>query len=193
MGFDDEISRMGNDLERKQRNVDEIMNVSRELIRDCAKAITLLHNKKTTEAVGYIKEARRLSKRLGEIDNEFRNVSAQAYQELAEAEILYGIKTSKKIPLPKDIGIESGAYLLGLMDTVGELKRSMLIALHDGRISDGELYLSLIERIYDATRGLRFSESILPSFRRKQDTARIQLENAGSDMLKFTGLRKRGR
>jgi len=39
--------------------------------------------------------------------------------------------------------------------------------------------------IYDSTRSMRFANSLVPDFRHKQDTARIQLENAGSEILAF--------
>ena len=43
--------------------------------------------------------------------------------------------------------------------------------------------------IYDSTRSLRFAEAIMSGFRRKQDTGRIQLEGAGSELLSYKSKR----
>ena len=69
------------------------------------------------------------------------------------------------------------------MDVVGELKRESLISLRNNNTDEAKRYFSFMEYIYDATRSIRFAEAILPGFRKKQDVARIQIENAGSDIL----------
>jgi predicted translin family RNA/ssDNA-binding protein len=38
--------------------------------------------------------------------------------------------------------------------------------------------------IYDSTLHLRFANAVLPDFRRKQDSARIQVENTASEILR---------
>ena len=43
----------------------------------------------------------------------------------------------------------------------------------------------MMKQIYDGTRKLRFAEAVLSGFRKKQDVARIQIENAGSEILSF--------
>lgn len=193
MKLSDEISRMETGLERRQKTLDEVNDLSRRMIRECARSITSLHNSAMREADSRLGEARALAARLGRIDAQFRYVSLQAYQELAEAEILREIKRRGRIPSPAELRLPEDAYLLGLMDVVGELKRSMLLSLMKGDVKSAESYFSLMGGIYDATRGIRFPESVLPMFRKKQDTARIQLENAGSDMLKFSKARRGGR
>ena len=183
--FDDEIEGIADEIARRQRSFDEVNELSRSIIRGCAKAITLLHNGDTAAARAAIGESERLAAGLGKADPEFRYMSLQAYQELAEAVILCSVKLSRRIPWPSEVRVPRDAYLLGLMDVVGELKRGMLISLMGGDRDTAGLYFRLMERIYDSTRSLRFAESVLPAFRRKQDVARIQLEAAGSDMLKF--------
>ncbi len=189
MRLSDEVSRMESGLERRQRTLDEVNDLSRRTIRECARSITALHNSSAQEAESHLKEARAFAAKLGKLDSEFRYISVQAYQELAEAEILREIKASGRIPSPAELGLPEDAYLLGLMDVVGELKRSMLLSLMKGDVREAGGYFSFMQEIYDSTRGIRFPESVLPMFRKKQDTARIQLENAGSDLLKFSKAR----
>ena len=77
------------------------------------------------------------------------------------------------------------AYLLGMMDLVGELKREAVDAIRERRIADAESYYGFMKGIYDSTRALRFASALVPDFRRKQDTARIQIESAAGELAAF--------
>ncbi|MEM0149304.1 MAG: hypothetical protein QXW10_00195 [Candidatus Micrarchaeaceae archaeon] len=182
-----EIELIEAELEKKQKTLDRINELSRDSIRYCAKAINMVHNRNFKESVALIEKS-------GNALAELKRITSDDYvllmpsQEFAEASILYGMASkaeSKHIPNYKELEISPEAYLLGLMDVVGELKREILDALRSNEIERAESYLALIESIFDATRSLRFPESVLPGFRKKQDVARIQLENAGSDILRF--------
>ena len=61
------------------------------------------------------------------------------------------------------------AYLTGLLDATGELKREMYESLRHNKKSDEEKYFEMMEGIYDELLSLRFSNAVLPEFRRKQD------------------------
>jgi translin len=178
-----EIRETSKYLTAKQKEFDSVTDVSRGIIRDSASAITMLHNNDAKGAAKTIKSAYAGVKKLKKSDTKFEYYSRQAYQEYAEATIFYGIKTKETVPSIKEVGVESEAYLLGLMDVMGELKREILEELRNDNTKKAEFYFSKMRLIYDSTRSLRFAEAILNGFRRKQDVARIQLEGAGSEML----------
>ncbi len=77
------------------------------------------------------------------------------------------------------------------MDVMGELKREILEELRRGNLKKAENYFNKMRLIYDDTRSLRFAEAVLNGFRRKQDTARIQVESAGSEILSFKNSKSR--
>jgi len=178
-----EIKETSKYLTAKQKEFDSVMDVSREIIRNSASAITMLHNNDAKGAAKTIKSAYAGVKKLKKSDTKFEYYSRQAYQEYAEATIFYGIKTKETVPSIKEVGVEAEAYLLGLMDVMGELKREILEELRNDNVKKAEFYFGKMRLIYDSTRSLRFAEAILNGFRRKQDVARIQLEGAGSEML----------
>ena len=97
--------------------------------------------------------------------------------------IFFNIKSEGRIPNLKDVGVSREAYLLGLMDCVGELKREVLEELRDSNVKKAEEYFGMMRHIYDTTRPVRFAEAVLQGFRKKQDVARIQIENAGTEIL----------
>jgi translin len=182
-GIDADMDEIASKLSEKQKNFDTVMDTARQIIRLAGQSITMLHNEATADAVKKIKEMKSLVERLQNTDADFRYNSLQAYQEYTEAMCFYWIKTQAKLPRVSDLEVPYDAYLLGLMDVVGELKREVLEALSKNNIKSAESYLTLMKKIYDSSRSIRFAEAVLPGFRRKQDVARIQIEGAGSEIL----------
>ncbi|MGC8652021.1 MAG: hypothetical protein ACP5UH_02100 [Candidatus Micrarchaeia archaeon] len=185
MAFDSEIEKISRYLLSKQEAFDQVMGVSRGIIMESGRIITMLHNGDISGAEAKFRQLSRSIEKLKRIDKDFEYYTLQAYQEYAEAAIMLEIKRRNIIPPISALGVRDEAYLFGLMDTVGELKRDVLEALRKGDTGTAESLFAKMNSIYDSTRHIRFAEAILPGFRRKQDTARIQLENAGSEILMF--------
>ncbi len=183
MQLDSDVEKISDYLAEKQDSFDKVMQSSREIIRDAGQIITLMHNDEKKSAVERLAELEKKVRVLQKIDAQFKYQTLQAYQEFAEAFIFLGIKTEKKIPTMSSVGVEHDAYLMGLMDVVGELKREILESLRADRIKEAEWYFDTMKGIYDSTRRLRFAEAVLSGFRKKQDVARIQIETAGSEIL----------
>ncbi len=188
--LDQDVENVAESLAAKQEAFDRVMQLSREVIRSAGQAITMMHNGDTKKAAAVIKEMKGKVKSLQGIDTQFKYNTQQAYQEYVEAQVFYDIMAGNGVPRMSEIGVDPDAYLMGLMDVTGELKREILESLRREEIKDAESYFEIMKGIYDGTRSIRFAEAVLPGFRKKQDVARIQLENAGSDILSF---RNRGR
>lgn len=180
-----DIEKISVHLSKKQSEFDKAMQYSRDIIRCAGLAITMMHNGDIKKAKRKVSELKVKISELSKIDKQFKYNTFQAYQEYAEAVVSLSIKESSRIPTISEVGVEEEAYLMGLMDAVGELKREVLESLRKGEIKEAERYFDFMERIYDSTRTLRFAEAVLNGFRKKQDTARIQIENAGSEILMF--------
>jgi translin len=190
MTLEDDIENISLHLSRKQKDFDKVMELSRDIIRDAGQTITFLHNNDRAAAKKRLSEMTRRANELMKTDSDFKYHTQQAYQEYVEALAFYQIKTGKRLPSVEQAGVVPESYLLGLMDVVGELKREVLEALRKNDVKSAEQYFEMMENIYDTTRRLRFAEAVLSGFRKKQDVARIQIENAGSEILMFKGRRK---
>jgi translin len=189
MQLDDDVEKISEFLTEKQDSFDKVMQSCREIIRDAGQTITLMHNNDKKSALERLAALEEKIRKLQKIDSQYKYQTLQAYQEFAEAFIFLKIKTEKKIPTLSTVGVGHDAYLMGLMDVVGELKREILESLRAGRIKEAEWYFDTMKGIYDSTRRLRFAEAVLNGFRKKQDVARIQIETAGSEIL---SARRRG-
>ena len=110
-----------------------------------------------------------------------------AFQEYAEARLLLHLKRTGKLASLKDVGTGSTAYLLGMLDFVGEIRRMTLDSLRRGDAEEAQKLLSTMESIYEDLMSLDRT-SILPNFRHKLDASRRILEATRGDVA--TDLRR---
>lgn len=106
-----------------------------------------------------------------------------ALQEYAESMFFLSIlNREKKIPTSSELGITHTPYILGLADTIGELRRVALESLNKNNYEDADYYSKTMEKIYTEIMRLDYPNSIL-SIRQKQDWARSLIERTRSDLL----------
>ena len=103
-------------------------------------------------------------------------------KELAEGNITLAIVTGKDIPGPKELNLNAAAYLNGLGETVGELRRYLLDAMRDGDLSRSEELLTTMDDIYSVLVTLDFPDAITGGLRRTTDMVRGVLEKTRSDL-----------
>lgn len=181
------------ELMEAERKRDKVMELSRNAIRLAGRAITLLHARKSAEAKGVMAQLKLEMGRLRKVEKGFEYYSMQAHQECVEALAFYTLLSEHRIVSRKDVEEGSVAYLLGIMDLVGELRREATEALIAMRVQEATSYYLYMKGIYDATKAMRFASSVAPEFRRKQDVARIQLESTASELLATRALAGKGR
>jgi translin len=104
-----------------------------------------------------------------------------ALQELAEAAILLALVRDEALPDPDDMGITGNAYLLGMADAIGELRRFALEKLREGDVAQAKVYLEMMEDIFLVIMRFDFPDALIP-IRRKQDVARSLLEKTRGDV-----------
>jgi translin len=168
---------------KKEEAIDKITAENRLLVRACSNAIKAIHSRDTKAAAKYLAEAEDGIKPLLKFRDEFPAQINHIMQEYAEARIVFEAVAKKRILSYEELAVGEVSYLNGLLDATGELKREMYEALRHKERKEAEKYFALMEEIYDALLPLRFSNAVLPEFRRKQDVARIQLEQARGELL----------
>lgn len=105
-----------------------------------------------------------------------------ALQEYCEACILYEIIANNRIPCPSELSVYPEAYLLGLADVVGEIRRIIVENLRDSKIEYAEHLFDYMERIYELLMMFSYPNAIVP-LRPKQDVARGVVEKTRADIM----------
>ncbi len=103
------------------------------------------------------------------------------FQELAEAHILWALTSDRELMGAKGLDITPSAYLLGLADVIGELRRQCLEKLTEGDVQGAEELLDAMSRIKDMLMELDYPKAIIP-IKNKQDMARALVEKTRGDI-----------
>jgi translin len=171
---------------------EQLQTLTRSVTRLCSWAIIQVHRGNLSQASKTISEAK---DSLDDLQNllsshselpQFGQVLV-AFQEYAEARLLYNMKKTGKVATLKEVGTGSTAYLLGMLDFIGEMRRMTLDSLRHGDAGNAQKLLSAMESIYEDLMSLDRA-SILPNFRHKLDAARRILETTRGDVA--TDLRR---
>ncbi|MEM0201654.1 MAG: hypothetical protein QXR73_00555 [Candidatus Micrarchaeaceae archaeon] len=179
-----EIDRIDLELKGLEARLDDAEKLSLRLVRVCGIIITNIHRRKDGVAQG-LEDAKAIAASLMKMDEANENMKLHSLQEYAEAFIFYSVISNDKVPDSAETGVGDRAYLLGMMDAIGELKREVFESLSKGGATTARGYVNAMRDMYDACAGIRYQEHVLPGFRRKQDVARALIESCTAELLHF--------
>lgn len=97
--------------------------------------------------------------------------------EFVEASVVMALARGKSIPTIEDLEASPEAYLLGLLDAVGELKRLVLDSIMLGRLAKARRYFAVMENLYSACSPMAVYDHVANGARRKIDVARMLVED----------------
>jgi len=112
----------------------------------------------------------------------FAGYTQDALKELAEAHLTRAFIFNLALPSPESLNIEDAAYVNGLAETVGELRRFSLDSLRRGDVETSEKMLDFMDEIYTYLITIDFPSAITRDLRRKTDIARSILERTRGDV-----------
>ena len=111
--------------------------------------------------------------------------AADAMMEFAEAEILSDVVAGAKVRTPEELGITPQAWIMGLADTIGEIRRVIVGCLMNGDTNRAKALFAAMEEISEELLMMDVPDAVVP-LRRKQDIARGIMDKTRSDMLGAT-------
>ena len=176
-------------FEAKNAARDAALAASRELIRHCALSIRATHRGEYAEAAQLLARTREIAAQMkGSVaaypDLYFTGYVQDALKEMAEAHIVHALITdaSAKIPDPDALGVDYAAYLNGLGEAAGELRRYALDIVRHGSSERCETVLAAMEDIYSLLVTMDFPDALTGGLRRTTDMVRGVLERTRGDL-----------
>jgi translin len=171
---------------------EKVLPLCREAIRHCSNAIRAVHRREFDQAKKLLQSARDLLTKAegGTADYDelgYAGFVRDARKEFAEGSITLALVTRKRLPDPDGLGIDAVAYLNGLGEAVGELRRYLLDSMRRGDLSQGEELLSAMDDIYNTLVTMDFPDAITGGLRRTTDMVRGVLERTRSDLTLAMG------
>lgn len=112
----------------------------------------------------------------------YAGFAQDAQKEYAEARCLAALTQYQELPDAEELGIGWAAYLNGLAEAAGELRRYLLDQLRRGNLRDCEAYLRQMDDIYSLLISVDFPDAITSGLRRTTDVTRGILEKTRGDL-----------
>jgi len=187
INLDPIAEKIRNALTAKYAARERALQLSRDAIRHCANAIRALHRREFAEAQSLLSAARELLDQLGQALAEHPDLLHggfvyDAQKEYAEGTAVLAIVMGAVLPHPDDLQIGYAAYLNGLGEAAGELRRYLLDAIRRGDVSRCEDLLAAMDDIYSVLITMDFPDSLTGGLRRTTDMVRGVLERTRGDL-----------
>ena len=174
-------------LSAKHRAREQALGLCREVIRLSANAIRSVHRGEYSRSRELIDAG---SLRLREVETALAEHADiyhagfvhDAQKEFAEASLTLALVQGLPLPSPAELGVGNAAYLNGMGESVGELRRSLLDSLRSGDVPRCEAHLAAMDEIYGALVTVDYPDAMTGGLRRTTDVTRGILEKTRGDL-----------
>ncbi len=195
MDWEPVVQKIKADLDARNAAREEALKICRQVIRTSSNAIRAVHRNEADkaralieEAGAYVKEARALT------EHEHPELYAAGFvhdsqKEYAEAVVTFALIQSEPIPDPDELGVEYPAFLNGVGEAVGELRRHILDIIREDQVARSDELLNAMDDIYYLLVSFDYPDALTGGLRRTTDAARAIMERTRGDLT--TALRQK--
>jgi translin len=176
-----------NALEAKNAAREQALTASRKVIQHSALTIRAAHRAEFDEAARLLAQARVAAQRMREgtqayPDLYFSGYVQDALKEFSEASIVSALVQGHPLPDPDVLEVDYAAYLNGMGEAAGELRRHALDLIRQGKPREAEQTLQWMEDIFSVLVTVDFPDAITGGLRRTADMVRGVLERTRGDV-----------
>jgi translin len=186
MDLTDLSSSLRREFDDKSAARERGLSGSRTAIRACGNAIRAMHRYEMDAARELLREAQdhldgARNALGGHNDILFAGFVHDAEKELAEARIFFSLITREAFPTPESLGIPPSAFIKGMAESIGELRRHILDLMRQGELERGEELLGAMDDMYYVLVSMDYPDGITFGLRRLTDVARGIIERTRGD------------
>ncbi|HEY3375867.1 MAG TPA: haloacid dehalogenase [Armatimonadota bacterium] len=168
--------------------------LSREVVRHSANAIRAIHRRQFAEARALIATIDGLVQEMNAVLAQYPEVKYAGFvhdsqKEFAEAAIFLAVVTDEPLPDPDALHIDYPAYLHGVGDATGEMRRLILDRIRDGASAsrENEEMLNTMDEIYYELISFDYPAAVTAGLRRITDVLRGTIERTRGDLSTASG------
>ena len=166
---------------------EESLKLSREIIRNSAVSIRASHRSQFDQAKSHLTKSEQKLTVIIDICHDTPEIYhsrfiQDAQKEYVEASLTLAFLTNSSLPELGSLSISPAAYLNGLSESVGELRRFILDQLRQKVSLDYEKLLVLMDDIYTLLATIDYPDAITNNLRRNTDIARSIMEKTRGDL-----------
>ena len=185
--LENNFNKIRSELEKANTIREEILKLSRQSIRKSSIAIKNLHRGELEHADKLITENQHLLDEINKLSSDMKPIRfgmlLTSNQEYVESVFLQKFLEKKPFPNFEDLRVPYLAYLHGLTDFVGELRRVILDTLRqDKDIEIAISALDLMDDLYSLLLSIDYPDSLTFNLRKKTDFVRNITEKTRGDV-----------
>lgn len=185
--LDQIIPRILDHFAEKNAARERALAASRTLIRMSANSIRAVHRGEFAKAAAMLDEAKvvrddAVDALAAHGDIYHAGFLHDAQKEYAEARTTLALLSGGAIPSPEELGVEYAAYLNGIAEAVGEMRRMVMDRLRAGEYEGCEAILQAMDDIYSVLITIDFPDAMTGGLRRTTDQTRGILEKTRGDL-----------
>ena len=174
-------------LEAKNAAREQALTASRKVIQHSAHTIRAAHRAEFAESAQLLAQAREAAQQMRAVTHAYPDLYHAGYvqdalKEFAEANIVNALVQSQPLPDPDELGVDYAAYLNGMGEAAGELRRHALDLIRQGQAREAEATLQWMEDIFSVLVTVDFPDAITGGLRRTADMVRGVLERTRGDV-----------
>jgi len=179
--------RIRNNFDEKDAARERGLTLAREVIRNSANAIRAIHRAEYEEANALLDQNASLLAEVNKVLQDHPDVYYAGFvhdsqKEYAEARQTCALIRREPLPRPEDLNVGYAAYLNGLGEAVGELRRHALDRVRHSDISWSEGILGIMDDIYYAMVSFDYPAAISGNLKRTADVTRSLIERTRGDL-----------
>ena len=166
------------ELQSIESRREHLIKESRDIVILCSQSIISLHQGNIQEGQLKLDKAKTLYLSLKAVaQDDLSRYLSMSEQELVEANLLMNIVKNEPLLGIDDIGVSSQAYLFGILDCIGEIKRMVYDMVRYGKYDKAESLFIVMQDIYSAIYPFSIYDNIVNGIRKKLDLSKILIEN----------------
>ncbi len=180
-------TRANEHFSRADKARERALPLHREVIRFSGLSIRAVHRHEYDEARVLIGKAGEVMEQIRQAVGEATEVYyagfiQDAQKEFAEANLSLALVTGSKLPMPADLQVDIAAFMNGMAEAIGELRRFILDGLRNEDDAQAERFLELMDEIYYVLVTMDYPDALTRGLRRSTDVARSLIEKTRGEL-----------
>lgn len=176
-----------NNLDAKYEARENGLTLCRQAIRLAANSIRAIHRHDSAVAERLMEECRLLLDEASMAMVEHPEIHHAGFfhdasKEYAEARLTHALVFDRHLPSPQELAVEPAAYLNGMGEAVGELRRHVLDLMRRGNLGRSEHLMVVMDEIYYLLITMDYPDAMTGGLRRTTDVARSIIERTRGDL-----------
>ena len=176
--FSESLESIAKELDGVVSRREDLLKESRAAISLASRSIVKIHTEQMKDAEKDLAQIKNILNTLRKkADKDLKRYLIPSETEYVEAAAVKSVASRRTIPTRESLKVSGEAYLLGLLDTIGELKRMVYDNMRKGDVNRASDLFNLMEELYIQLSPYAVYYHVVQGVRRKLDVSRRLVED----------------